>query len=154
MDHENGINFLITTLLHTSGQYISSRLVLYSKDNSPQAIGSAITYARRYSLAAIVGVVTEDDDGEAAMARNSHSPVKVVPQQVDTQKLPGKGLTEKQIKFLKVKQKEFGWDDMQVNEYVSSTFDKPLPGSLTTAELTKLLNHMQSNTAPRFEDFQ
>ena len=39
--------------------------------DSPQAIGSAITYARRYSLASLVGVVSdEDDDAEAAMPKN------------------------------------------------------------------------------------
>lgn len=62
---------LETTLLHSSGQYIVSELDLTPKDNTPQAIGSAITYAKRYALAAIVGVCSaiEDDDAEAAMGR-------------------------------------------------------------------------------------
>lgn len=56
-----------TRLLHASGQWIESRLDLVPKDASPQAAGSALTYARRYGLAAMVGVAPEeDDDGNAA----------------------------------------------------------------------------------------
>jgi len=65
---------LQTTLLHTSGQWISGSFRLMAIKPDPQAQGSAMTYLRRYSLAAMVGVVTEDDDGEAAMARgNGHA---------------------------------------------------------------------------------
>ena len=60
-----------TTLIHTSGQFITSSCpIVCAKQNDPQAMGSAITYARRYSLASLLGVMTdEDDDGEKAMAR-------------------------------------------------------------------------------------
>lgn len=57
---------VITTLLHISGQFMSGRLFLKPQKNDPQGIGSAITYGRRYGLAAIVGISPEDDDGEAA----------------------------------------------------------------------------------------
>lgn len=62
-----------TTLIHTSGQFITSSCpIVCAKQNDPQAMGSAITYARRYSLASLLGVMTdEDDDGEKAMARPS-----------------------------------------------------------------------------------
>jgi hypothetical protein len=66
-------SFLVTTLLHNSGQWMSSRLVLKSKDDTSQAMGSAITYARRYALCAVVGVAQIDDDGNAASGR--HEPV-------------------------------------------------------------------------------
>jgi len=59
----NGVT-LETILGHTSGQYITSSLPIRAKDNTPQAQGSAISYARRYSLAAIVGVYQTDDDAE------------------------------------------------------------------------------------------
>jgi hypothetical protein len=59
-----------TLLMHTSGQWINGRLTLHSKDITPQAMGSAITYARRYGLSAMLGIVTdEEDDGEAAQAQ-------------------------------------------------------------------------------------
>lgn len=57
---------LVTTLLHTSGQFLKSSVPIRPVKNDPQAFGSAVTYMRRYSLAALVGVVTEDDDGNAA----------------------------------------------------------------------------------------
>lgn len=61
---------LRTMLLHESGQFLASTLRMPVKDLTPQGVGSAITYARRYALAAVVGVAPEDDDGEAAMGRD------------------------------------------------------------------------------------
>lgn len=61
---------LVTTLAHSSGEWMASRLPIRAKDNSPQAQGSAITYARRYALAAIVGLAQIDDDAEAAQGRS------------------------------------------------------------------------------------
>lgn len=58
-----------TMLLHTSGQWIRSRLTMIAAQNTPQGIGSCITYARRYALSAVLGVAAEiDDDGNAASA--------------------------------------------------------------------------------------
>jgi len=51
-----------TTIIHKAGFSTSSTLLLPLKDQSPQGVGSAITYARRYSLAAVLGLATEDDD--------------------------------------------------------------------------------------------
>jgi hypothetical protein len=68
---ENGQAVLITTLLHSSGQYIQGRYPLNPIKNDPQAMGSAVTYARRYTLQAIVGIAPDDDDAEAAMARDA-----------------------------------------------------------------------------------
>ena len=67
--------YVITTLAHSSGQWIQGRLKsrlmpdkLGNVKETPQTIGSGITYARRYALMAIVGVASsmEDDDGNAA----------------------------------------------------------------------------------------
>ncbi len=55
-----------TTLGHKSGQFISSLFSMTSTDPTPRGMGSAITYARRYSLCPMVGISPEDDDGEAA----------------------------------------------------------------------------------------
>lgn len=59
-----------TVLTHSSGEWISCRLEMTSEKNTPQGIGTAITYARRYSLAAIAGVSQEDDDGNLASGRS------------------------------------------------------------------------------------
>jgi hypothetical protein len=60
---------LVTTLAHSSGEWMRGTLPVVTKDNGPQAQGSGITYARRYALAAIVGLAQIDDDAEAAQAR-------------------------------------------------------------------------------------
>lgn len=60
---------LITTLMHASGEWIAGEMPVLMKDYSPQAQGSGLTYARRYALAALVGVYQTDDDAEAAMSR-------------------------------------------------------------------------------------
>jgi ERF superfamily len=61
---------MVTTLAHTSGQWMKSYLPLNPSKNDSQGMGAAITYLRRYSLSAIVGVVCdEDDDGETAVGR-------------------------------------------------------------------------------------
>lgn len=62
---------ITTTLMHTSGEYIGGTLSLPMDKNTPQAAGSAITYGRRYAMAAILGMVSdEDDDAEAATNRS------------------------------------------------------------------------------------
>ncbi len=58
-----------TTLLHSSGQWVREVLMLRPSKLDPQGAGSAITYARRYALAAMVGVMQEDDDGNNASRR-------------------------------------------------------------------------------------
>lgn len=61
---------MVTTLAHTSGQWVKSYLPLNPSKNDSQGVGAALTYLRRYSLSAIVGVVCDDDDdGETSVGR-------------------------------------------------------------------------------------
>ena len=62
---------LVSILMHVSGQWIKSTIPIINSNNSSQGQGSGITYCRRYSLAALVGCVQDDDDGEATMDRDS-----------------------------------------------------------------------------------
>jgi len=60
-----------TMLMHESNQWIRDSLILYPEKTTPHGIGSCITYGRRFSVAAFVGVVptdaeSKDDDGNAA----------------------------------------------------------------------------------------
>jgi len=65
---------VVTTLAHSSGQWIRGALSVKPVKGDPQSLGSALTYARRYALAAICGVAPEgeDDDAEAAVGRSAH----------------------------------------------------------------------------------
>ena len=57
---------MTTMLMHSSGQYLRETLSIPLSKVDAQGYGSATTYARRYALAAVVGVCPEDDDGNAA----------------------------------------------------------------------------------------
>lgn len=61
---------LSTRLLHSSGQWIESEYPIVLDPNKPQVMGSALTYARRYSLAAICGIAAEEDDDANAASKN------------------------------------------------------------------------------------
>lgn len=78
MSDENGV-YVCTTLFHTeSGEKIESKMrIIPARDNDPQAQGSAITYARRYSLKSILCLSDADDDGERAMDRPVQKPQAV-----------------------------------------------------------------------------
>ena len=76
---EKGILRTITTLGHSSGQWISSTLDIPLTKHDAQGVGSAMSYARRYALAAIVGITQDDDDGESTMIRTQPSKTTPAP---------------------------------------------------------------------------
>ncbi len=66
-DIEDARTVLNTRLIHESGEWLGSRYPVHPVKSDPQGEGSALTYARRYSLMALVGIAPEDDDGNAAV---------------------------------------------------------------------------------------
>lgn len=60
---------LVTTLMHSSGQWTRSFCPILTNKNDAQGLGSGLTYMRRYSYAAMIGVAQEDDDGNGASER-------------------------------------------------------------------------------------
>ena len=64
--------YVETVLAHSSGEFVSCKLHIVPIKDDPQGLGSSITYARKYALAAIAGIAPDDsdDDGEAAMGRS------------------------------------------------------------------------------------
>ncbi len=70
----DGTEALHSILGHSSGQYIDSTMRIKPTKNDVQSLGSYITYLKRYAYAALVGVITEDDDGEKSMPRGDNSP--------------------------------------------------------------------------------
>lgn len=76
---EGGVT-IETTLLHESGATMQfAALTMPLTDRKPQAVGSAITYGRRYALAAICGLAPDDDDGQAAQDATKSTPAKAAP---------------------------------------------------------------------------
>lgn len=71
----DGVGSVLTTrLMHASGQWIESDTPIQVTENSAQAFGSGITYAKRYALSSMLGIATDfDDDGGASSGHESES---------------------------------------------------------------------------------
>jgi hypothetical protein len=78
MSNRDGLQLIVTRIMHTSGQWMEDEgYILNPTKNDPQGMGSAVTYARRYTLGASLGIITEDDDdGNRA---SEPAPVKKLP---------------------------------------------------------------------------
>lgn len=64
--HRDGMEFLETMIMHSSGEYIKYTTRMFLNKTDSQSMGSAITYSRRYALAAALMIPQEDDDGNLA----------------------------------------------------------------------------------------
>jgi hypothetical protein len=75
---EDGAVTLTTMLMHASGQHIGSTVGARPAQENPQVVGSILTYLRRYALASVCGVVSDDDDGEVASHTARSAPQRPV----------------------------------------------------------------------------
>ncbi len=75
---EKGVMVVVKTILaHSSGEWIADEIAMKPAQDTPQAIGSALTYGRRYLLASFVGIASdEDDDGNAASPKPPTRPTQ------------------------------------------------------------------------------
>jgi len=142
---DDGEFVLKTKLLHESGQFEEGEYLLKpAKPNDPQAMGSCLTYARRYSLASMVGVVTDDDDGEGAMDRNSkvkqtstkNDKVKKKPQEKPKQE-SGLITSETKEKLRKVCEVT-GFEDHHIVSWYRKEYKKPV-ANMTEVQAEGLL---------------
>jgi hypothetical protein len=69
----DGLPALTTLVVHTSGEWVETTILLRPTKNDPQGVGSALTYMRRYALQSIAGVAADDDDDGNA---GSHHPAQ------------------------------------------------------------------------------
>ncbi len=117
----DGITYIETILLHSSGEFISSLTpVVVDKVNDAQRHGSGISYARRYALQSIANIGAEDDDGNAATGKKSPAAEKwqatpamfdEVKELIDNSTLDANGRTIASNSFTNAKdQKE--WDKL------------------------------------------
>lgn len=66
---------MVTILAHSSGQWLKSYIPLKLSKNDSQGIGAALTYMKRFALASLIGIVSDDevdDDGETAVGRGKN----------------------------------------------------------------------------------
>lgn len=147
---QNEGNLSVTTVLgHKSGQWIMSQITMRPEKNTPQGIGSAITYARRYGLA-ITGLVTEDDDdGNDASGKDNKNkpkppppkPKNHAPTKEDLQE--PSSLTAKQIQRMQAIVASSEWTIDQVKEVIASKFKKKSSKELSVKEYNELIDIIQ-----------
>lgn len=143
----DGTVVVVTTLFHTSGQWIRSILPIKPIKNDPQAIGSAITYARRYSLSAIIGIASEseDDDAEEAMGREkAKERTKDAPKKKKQNK-DTESCTTKQIAFFHKLLKElemYGVDPQKRKENIKAMWKVEHINDLTKEQMTMVLDEL------------
>jgi hypothetical protein len=124
---EPGFIAVLTMLIHTSGQWWSSELVIPVPKFDAQGIGSAITYARRYVLCAMLGLVPQDtdDDGNKASERP-----KGKPQSRPAPSPPASPITPEQVEVVKKAGDANGTDFDKVRKYYKIPYVKDLPAAL------------------------
>lgn len=145
-----------TTLLHKSGQWIAGEIILpCDRQKGVQGIGSAITYARRYSLSAIVGVVSEeDDDGAGAMPTKKNTNDKLNHQRGNTP--PPELATRNQVQRIQILLKDMGVTDREermnrTNTWLSRQNAQPVSSTneLTQEQASKLIGVLENQLAGR-----
>lgn len=135
--YTEGENIIVETfLLHTSGEWIKSPpLSLKMEKITAQGAGSAITYARRYALSALLNISSEEDvDG------NTTVEIEIVDQPTELQE---ELITEKQMKYIHVLAKEKGIDNTSLKNYSRSLFSKESSKDLTKKEASSLIEALQ-----------
>lgn len=153
----DSLPYLKTILMHSSGEYIESIYPLSVKDiNDAQKVGSSVSYARRYSLAAMAGVPQIDDDAEAAAGRvhevkeekkplpnyapkaTNHIAIEANPK---TQLL----VTEGQLKRLFAIQQKSTISQDNLITFIKDTYKKSSSKDLTMSEYDYLIQWLETN---------
>lgn len=144
---ENDRFFLKTKIFHISGQWISSDYPLKPLKDDPQSMGSAITYARRYSLAAMTGLVQVDDDGNEA-SKTKKERFKEDPKENKTPRMITRMITKEEYEEIK---KCLGGDEKKekaLEEYVKGKgFDSIESISIELYEL--VIKHFKNSSGKK-----
>lgn len=160
---KNGL-VLRTRLLHISGQWIECSYPVSPTKPDPQSLGSAVSYARRYSLAPMVGVVTEDDDGnggstttddknkKATQTPPNKPPQTPPPAKSDAKQSPVSSLSEKQIARLFAIAGSNGWSNTDVKNLSIEKFKKDSTKKLFRKEYDELVAWIEKNPNHNTDD--
>lgn len=137
---ENGLVGISTVLLHESGEFIEFPPATTKPDkNTPQGVGSALTYMRRYSLSAVFGITSDqDDDGNEASGKSNRN------KQTQPQKASGQtiGTLKKEVmsftNLIKGTEKEVPQNVVEQRFGVKNY-------NLTENEAVQIINKIQNN---------
>ena len=130
---------ITTLLMHESGEWIESEpLTMKAVKNDPQGAGSVITYARRYSLSAILGISSEDDDdANHASGNGSTDSPQATPSQGATDLA-----TDAQVKKMFAMVRGKGIPDSEIKTKIAD-LGKTSSKELTKADISKVFDWIE-----------
>lgn len=148
---------LVTLLMHSSGEWISGKMKLLMGKQDMQGKGSALTYARRYGLASMVGIAQDDDDGNQAAEKPGSkdkagsAPKVITPKPVESED-PAWRPTEENKQSIRSQITLARWQPAHVTKFITENFKpKTKLSELTLSEFTAfqgaLDNAIRSNVA-------
>jgi hypothetical protein len=152
---DNGEPILEYKLMHSGGEKLEGKMRMYVSQANSQQQGSAITYAKRYAICAVVGVTADDDDdGEAAKGAPAKTyPRKAAQPTIDPTKSPegpARQVNDEQISAIskeRVRQaiktdQRFVSND-EVMQFIRNTIGKDAP--TTEQDATKLIDALNND---------
>jgi len=143
-DWDGEADLLTTRVMHESGQWLEASMRVFLSAESPQAHGSAITYAKRYSYCSAVGIIADEDD-DGASATHDH----VTRQPSDPTYGRGSGskmINEAQVRLIGVLSKKLNYDAPgdAVLKFVAKNIP---PAQLTAQEARTLIDALKAQEA-------
>jgi|10_taG_2_1085330.scaffolds.fasta_scaffold11854_2 hypothetical protein len=151
----DGMPTMVTIIGHVSGGWMASKASSpLGRGSGPQALGSALTYLRRYASSAICGLPSgTDDDGNAAQASFQKQPPKKKAAPAPAPKpLPEWTAKERAAFHVRRKEPDIGFEkdvDYEVIKQVCKNLDRPMPKHMTTKQRTELLVWLASEKAKK-----
>lgn len=155
----DGDAYWIRTLLgHSSGQWLSNEFKLLIEKSNMQGLGSAVTYARRYGISSLVGVVdTEDDDGNSALpAKTETAPAsqpnpnapKIIPKSDVKPKDPNEIYLERMRRLFALAD-ERGWTQEAIKLYIQEAYGITSTKQLTDEQYAGLIETISKKSYPQ-----
>lgn len=130
---EDGINYVAveTLLLHESGEWVKSAPLRAVASQSMQDLGGQVTYMKRYSLSAMLGIATEQDDDANGVEGN-------------TVEYKSKKLSEAQVNRLWAIAKANNFTVVDVKKVIINDYKKTAAEDLTKTEYDEICNRLEA----------
>lgn len=163
ISHEVSGTTLITKLLHVSGQSLKTEMPLLMGKQDMQGLGSALTYARRYSVSALLGIASDDCDDANGAARgtptNTNSAAipkndkpaeqrKNEPQNPPTPPAPQMA-TEAQRKKIDELRNACGWSTDDIKAEIALTYKVKSSRELTLQQAKQMIDRLEAALAEK-----
>lgn len=137
---------LVGILLHASGERLEGALPI--SGNTPQEMGSSLTYMRRYLLGCLTGIVTDDDDDGALAGRARKAPQSQRQERVPSRNETGEVISDAQLRALHAAFHDAGISTRESGlEYCSKLIGRPVETTkdLTRSEASKVIDALKQD---------